>query len=259
VRNAASASLVCAPHCMPRRFCRRATLRSLASSPNPLPMERRCRRRARSLGIHSAIAASPLQQDGLTPDLPRAYPAYTLQRGRLSGRATPPVWGSAGARCARCSRLPNHPGRWSHPQAGVKDLDPATPISYDELLALGKKLTVRKGGKTVVYGLDLAWSFGWVYMQIVQSLAQTGKTLWNSDYTQARFTDPDVLKILRWYVDWAQARVGHSPLDPDPDGWAAPAFEADRLALVVCQLLSETLMASGRGFRPCVKKGLTNH
>ncbi len=29
--------------------------------------------------------------------------------------------------------------------------------------------------------------------------------------------------------------------------------------LVVCQLLSETLMASGRGFRPCVKKGLTNH
>jgi len=137
-------------------------------------------------------------------------------------------------------------------QAGVKDLDPATPISYDELLALGKKLTVRKGGKTVVYGLDLAWSFGWVYMQIVQSLAQTGKTLWNSDYTQARFTDPDVLKILRWYVDWAQARVGHSPLDPDPDGWAAPAFEADRLAIVVYGYWFQGALSSG-------PKGLENH
>ncbi len=130
-------------------------------------------------------------------------------------------------------------------QAGVKDLDPLKPITYDELLTLGKKLTVRKGGKTVIYGLDMAWPFGWVYMQIVQSLAQMGKTLWNSDYTQARFTDPDVLKILQWYVDWAQARVGHSPLDPDPDGWAAPAFESDRLAMVVYGYWFQGAISSG--------------
>jgi len=47
VRNAARASLVSTLHCIPLRFWRRATIRSLAFSPSPLPIKRRCRRRRR--------------------------------------------------------------------------------------------------------------------------------------------------------------------------------------------------------------------
>jgi len=118
-------------------------------------------------------------------------------------------------------------------QAGVKYPSETDPMTYDQLLALGKKLTVVKGGKVQVYGLDPAWTLGWEYGGMIQMLAQEGKSLWNADYTHADFTSPEVLKILKWYVDWAQARVGHSPLDPDPDGWAGPAFLADRVAMVV--------------------------
>ncbi len=65
--------------------------------------------------------------------------------------------------------------------------------------------------------------------------------------------------------------VGDDPVDAiDPAGtfiiflpaiWYAGgvAFSVVGGVLVVCQLLSETLMASGRGFRQRVKKGLTNH
>jgi multiple sugar transport system substrate-binding protein len=118
-------------------------------------------------------------------------------------------------------------------QAGVKYLSETEPLSYDELLALGKKLTVRKGGKIQVYGLDAAWNLGWEYGGIIQMLAQQGKSLWNHDYTEADFTSPEARKILQWYVDWAQARVGPSPLDPDPAGWAGPSFLANRVAMVL--------------------------
>jgi multiple sugar transport system substrate-binding protein len=118
-------------------------------------------------------------------------------------------------------------------QAGIKYPDETKPLSYDELLALGKKLTVRKRGKIQVYGLDAAWNVGWEYGGIIQMLAQEGKSLWNHNYTEADFTSPEVRKILKWYVDWAQARIGPSPLDPDPAGWAGPSFVANRVAMVM--------------------------
>lgn len=118
-------------------------------------------------------------------------------------------------------------------QAGVAYPSETKPLSYDELLALGKKLTVRKGGKIEVYGLDAAWNLGWEYGGLIQMLAQEGVSLWNHDYTQANFTSPQARKALLWYIDWAQARVGPSPLDPDPAGWAGPSFLANRVAMVI--------------------------
>jgi len=115
-------------------------------------------------------------------------------------------------------------------QAGVQVPSETQPLSYDELLALAKKLTVRQGGKTQVYGLDTAFEFGFTYGQIVQMMAQQGKSLFNHDYTASDFTSPEARKVLKWYVDWAQARVGPSPLDPGDNAFTL--FLADRLAMV---------------------------
>jgi multiple sugar transport system substrate-binding protein len=117
-------------------------------------------------------------------------------------------------------------------QAGVKYPSETEPLSYDELLALGKKLTVRKGGKIQIYGLDAEWGFV-MQGRIIQMLAQEGKSLWNHDYTEADFTSPEVRKILKWYIDWAQARIGPSPLDPEPSGWSGPPFHANRMAIAM--------------------------
>ncbi len=114
-------------------------------------------------------------------------------------------------------------------KAGVKPLSGTDPVSYDELLAIGKQLTVRSGNRFQVYGLDPAWGF-LVQGKLIQMLAQEGKSLWNSDYTQVDFTTPEARKAIKWYVDWAQARVGPSPIDPY-SGTSDPFF-AGRKAIV---------------------------
>ncbi len=105
-------------------------------------------------------------------------------------------------------------------------------MTYDELLSIAKKLTVRQGNKIQIYGLDAEWGFV-TQGAIAQMLAQEGKSLFNSDYTQVDFTTPEAKKVLQWFVDWAQAHVGPSPLDPDPGGWSWPPFQANRLAIAM--------------------------
>lgn len=113
-------------------------------------------------------------------------------------------------------------------KAGVKPLSGTEPVSYDELLAMGKKLTKRSGNRFLVYGLDIGWG---IFMQgkLIQMLAQEGKSLWNSDYSEVDFTTPEARKAIKWYVDWAQARVGPSPIDPY-SGTSEPFF-ANRKAI----------------------------
>jgi multiple sugar transport system substrate-binding protein len=118
-------------------------------------------------------------------------------------------------------------------RAGVKYPSATTPLHYDELLALAKKLTVRRGSRIQVYGLDIGWDLQWaIYGQIVWMLAQEGKSLWNHDFTEADFTSPEARKVLKWFVDWAQAHVGPSPLDPGAT-WGGGLFEANRTAMIM--------------------------
>ncbi len=116
-------------------------------------------------------------------------------------------------------------------RAGVKYPSETEPISYDELLTIAKKLTVRKSGKIQVYGLDVAWG-AWMQGRFMQMLAEKGLSLWNADYTEANFTSPEMLKVLKWHVDWAQAHVGPSPLEAEPQ-WGGNLFLADRLGIMM--------------------------
>jgi multiple sugar transport system substrate-binding protein len=117
-------------------------------------------------------------------------------------------------------------------RAGVRYTSETEPIGYDELLALAKKVTVRKGGKIQVYGLDVAWGV-WMQGRFMQMLQEDGKSLWSPDYTQADFTSPEIMKILKWHVDWAQAGVGPaSPLINDTQ-WDGNLLLADRLGILM--------------------------
>jgi multiple sugar transport system substrate-binding protein len=117
-------------------------------------------------------------------------------------------------------------------KAGIKYPSTNEPMTYDELLALGKKLTVRKNGKIAVYGLSIFWGAPWMQGRFIQMLQEDGKSLWSPDFSQADFTSPEILKILKWHVDWAQAQVGFSELNPDAS-WEGPLFIANRLAVLL--------------------------
>ncbi|GHO90586.1 sugar ABC transporter substrate-binding protein [Reticulibacter mediterranei] len=116
-------------------------------------------------------------------------------------------------------------------QAKVPYPSATQPLTYNELLDVAKQITVRQGDRVAVYGLDATWGF---IMQghLLQMLGQKGETLFSPDFTQARFNSPAVKDIFKWYVDWAQAHVGPSPLNPEAAG-SSVLFASGRLGMVL--------------------------
>ncbi len=100
------------------------------------------------------------------------------------------------------------------------------PITYDQLLELGKSLTVRQGGKIQVYGLN--WTL--TLAPVLQMIAQQGGSLFNSDLTKVDFTMPEARKALQWYYDLGMARISNSPIDASSD-WEWPLIQAKRLGI----------------------------
>lgn len=115
-------------------------------------------------------------------------------------------------------------------EAKIKPLSTTEPISYDELLEIGKKLTKRSGGKTRVYGLGVEWAWN-LYAPISMMILQQGGEVYSADLAETDMTTPEALRALRWYVDFAKAGVGPTSLDPAPDGADLSLFLAKRMAI----------------------------
>ena len=96
--------------------------------------------------------------------------------------------------------------------AGYKHIGENQSLSYEDVLAMGKKLTLKKSGQTAVYGYDLAWGWG-QHFGILQLMAKAaGSSLFSADLKKSNFTSPEIVKGMQWLVDYAQAGVGTSPL-----------------------------------------------
>ncbi len=115
-------------------------------------------------------------------------------------------------------------------QAKVPHLSETEPIGYDDLLAIGKKLTVKQGGKTKVYGLGVEWAWS-LYSPIATMILQQGEKVYSDDLTQTDFSTAAARRAVTWYVDFAQAGVGPTSLDPLPDGADLSTFMAKRMAI----------------------------
>ncbi|GAA4721295.1 extracellular solute-binding protein [Phytohabitans rumicis] len=104
-----------------------------------------------------------------------------------------------------------------------------TPLSYAEWLALGKKLTKTKGGKTIQYGMN-ATGLG-LFVSFMNMVTSAGGHLFSDDLATVDFTSPEAQAALAWYFDYAKANVGPSVINPNPDGWDWPPFQAGRMAM----------------------------
>jgi multiple sugar transport system substrate-binding protein len=115
-------------------------------------------------------------------------------------------------------------------QAKVPHLNGSQPTSYDELLAIAKKLTVKQGGKTKIFGLGLEWAWS-LYAPMATMILQQGEQLYNEDLTEVDFTTAAARRAFSWYVDFARAGVGPTSLNPLPDGSDQSTFTAKRMAI----------------------------
>jgi multiple sugar transport system substrate-binding protein len=114
--------------------------------------------------------------------------------------------------------------------AGVPALSDTQAISYDDLLDIAKKLTVTQGGNTTQNGLGVEWAWS-LYGPISAMVMQQGGQLYNDDLTKIDLTTPEARKAFQWYVDFAQAGVGPTSLNPLADGSDFSTFSAGRMAI----------------------------
>ncbi|WP_369249968.1 extracellular solute-binding protein [Streptomyces sp. R41] len=110
------------------------------------------------------------------------------------------------------------------------DQPPETePVTFEEWLESAKRLTRRKNGQTTVYGGSYN---GLMKSSLLACLtAAAGGNLFTDDFSRVDFTTPEARKALGWYIDYCKAKVGPSPVQPDPNAWDGPTYQADRMAM----------------------------
>jgi len=114
--------------------------------------------------------------------------------------------------------------------AGVDPPSTTDPMSYDEMLDLGKRLTKRSGAKYTRYGVnppfDVSLTAGFLNM-----VASSGGAIFNDDFSKVDFSAPEPLAALEWYLKYAAAKVGPTVARPFPAG-AWPPFDGNQLAML---------------------------
>ncbi|MFI1030890.1 extracellular solute-binding protein [Streptomyces sp. NPDC020951] len=110
------------------------------------------------------------------------------------------------------------------------DLPPETePVTYEQWLESAKRLTQRRNGQTTVFGGSYN---GVLTPNLLASLTvSAGGSLFSDDFSRVDFTTPEARKALGWYVDYCRARVGPSIIQPDPNTWDGPTYQANRMAM----------------------------
>jgi multiple sugar transport system substrate-binding protein len=114
-------------------------------------------------------------------------------------------------------------------QADVDYPPELDPVTYEEWLDKAKRLTRRKNGQTTVFGGSYN---GVLTPSLLASLTvAAGGNLFTDDYSRVDFTTPEARKALGWYIDYCRTKVGPSIIQPDPNTWDGPTFQANRLAM----------------------------
>jgi multiple sugar transport system substrate-binding protein len=114
-------------------------------------------------------------------------------------------------------------------RAGVAYPPETEPVTYEEWLETAKRLTRRRNGQTTVFGGSYN---GVLTPNLLASLTvAAGGSLFSDDFSRVDFTTPEARKALGWYIEYGRTRVGPSIVQPDPNTWDGPTYQAGRMAM----------------------------
>jgi len=115
-------------------------------------------------------------------------------------------------------------------EAGLPAPDDKTPMTYDEVMAKSKDLTVFDGERLMQYGF--AWENGWMDRYWQNGLNETGQSLYSEGYDKMIISgNEDATAIVKWYYDMCEQQLTVSPQLPSPGGWTGNDFLANVLAM----------------------------
>ena len=117
--------------------------------------------------------------------------------------------------------------------AGITIPDPATPLSWNEIRDMAKKLTVTSGSATTQFGLGGAWDSFSPARVISAALAENNEFLYSKDEKSINLaSNPKAMKVLGYMADLAKDGVTHSPVNPSAS-WSGDEFTKGKVAMVV--------------------------
>jgi len=116
--------------------------------------------------------------------------------------------------------------------AGVTVPSDTTPLSYDELHALAKKVDRKQGGKRVYWGFVHSNNDQWIDRTAMNMLAEKNQNLYADDFSKLVISaNPEALKVVRYLYDLAAEGLQQSPVDPSPN-WMGADFNNGQIALL---------------------------
>jgi len=113
---------------------------------------------------------------------------------------------------------------------GVPLPDEKTPLTYQQIDEIARKLTKMEGDRVARWG----YGYGdfWIDRIWMNMLAETGKSLYADDYTRIDLVNNgEARKIAQYYFDLAKDKVVASPISPSPS-WNGDDFTKGNLALL---------------------------
>jgi multiple sugar transport system substrate-binding protein len=114
--------------------------------------------------------------------------------------------------------------------AGVPIPSDTTPLTYQEIFELARKLAKFEGDRTLMFGYGYGdW---WVDRIWMNMAAELGKSLYAEDFSKIILAgDEDIRAIAKWYFDLAKEKLVASPLNPSPS-WNGEDFTKGTLAIL---------------------------
>jgi multiple sugar transport system substrate-binding protein len=116
--------------------------------------------------------------------------------------------------------------------AGVKLPSDTTPITYDELRDLAKKVNRTSAGKRVYWGFVHSNNDQWIDRTALNMLAEKNQSLYSSDFSKLVISgNAEAVKVIRYLYDLAADGVHQTPIDPSPN-WMGADFNEGQIAIL---------------------------
>jgi multiple sugar transport system substrate-binding protein len=127
--------------------------------------------------------------------------------------------------------------------AGVPIPAEGTVLTWDEVKEIAKKVVVVEQGAVKRYGFSQTGAYSTLDMLVLQ-MSQLGKSIWNDDFSQINLKDPDVKKILEYWLDFNKSYACNSILSPNPDGSGFTNFVKDEMGVLMVGYWFRGMLAS---------------